>query len=204
MNDEFNLERAIAGEPVETISGTPAEFIAYRPTVRSSKQLIMQVGTDICSYNKNGKLYNNPSMSCSLDLRMKSVVKQIDWSKLPVDTRIIRNLCTGKSERYFSYFSGGMVYFYRDGTDSKTAQSNSFTLSIDPSIVQIAPNQPWTVWQGGECPIPDGLKFEYMTHKEPWQVMVGKESASAYLYLWGTKLIYAYRLTGNVLDGWKL
>jgi hypothetical protein len=202
MNDEFNLERAIAGEPVETISGTPAEFIAYRPTVRSSKQLIMQVGTDICSYNKNGKLYNNTSMSCSLDLRMKSTVKQIDWAKLPVDTLVTLGICTGLDERYFSSFSSGLVHYYRGGTTSKTAASNSDVFTINPSNVRIAPDQPWTVWLGGACPLPDGLEFEYMSHNEPGIVIVSCESASA--YLWKLKRIYAYRLTGRVLDGWTL
>jgi hypothetical protein len=203
MSTEFNLERAIAGEPIETITGTTVEFIAYRPTLKESSQLIVQIKNDLWTYSVNGRHYTK-AIDCPLDLRMKSVVKQIDWTKLPFDTLIIRSFCTGKSERYFSYFSGGMVYFYRDGADSKTVQSDAPTptLSISPRNVQISPDQPWTVWQGGGCPLPDGLEFEYMNHSKPEQVMVGAESASA--YVWCSKHIYAYRLTGKVLDGWTL
>jgi hypothetical protein len=203
MSTEFDLERAIAGEPIETISGTPVEFVAYIPNVKCSKQLIVGVGTDILMYHADGR-YRNSDTSYPYDLRMKPNLKQIDWTKLPVDTRIIRSLCTGKSERYFSYFSGGMVYFYSEGADSKTVQSNAPTptLSISPSNVQISPDQPWTVWQGGNCPLPDGVEFEYMSHHKPGKVMVSAESASA--YVWCSNHIYAYRPTGKVLDGWKL
>jgi hypothetical protein len=203
MNNQFDLQRAINGEPFETVFGTPAEFIAYRPTAEAGAQLIVQVGIDILTYPANGR-YHGSGVDCSYDLRMKSVVKQIDWAKLPVDTLIILNLRTGESDRYFSSFSCGMVNFYRDGTNSKTAQRNSSMLSINPSDVTIAPNQPWTIWLGGACPIPDGLEFEYMINDDPGRVMVAKESASEYLCLWHPKVIYTYRLTGKVLDGWKL
>jgi hypothetical protein len=197
--NKFDLKRAIAGEPIETVGGTLVTFVAYQPTAIKSHQVVVQIGGVICTYSVNGHHSNNRARHH--DLRMKLIVNKIDWNKLPVDTRIILSLCTGKSVRYFSSFSNGMVNFYRDGTTSKTAQSDSFTLKISPGNVQVAPDQPWTVWQGGNCPIPDGLEFEYMIHEEPGQVMTNKESASA--YLWQPRLIYAYRLTGCLLDGWK-
>jgi hypothetical protein len=203
MNNEFDLQRAINGEPIETVFGTPVEFIAYRPTAKESKQLIVQGGDDVQMYYVNGR-YKDQGGKCPYDLRMKTPLKQINWAKLPVDTRIIRSLSTGKSERYFSYFSSGMVNFYRDGATSKTAESPLPTLNINPSDVTIAPNQPWTIWLGGNSPIPDGLEFEYMINDDPGKVMVAKESASEYLCLWHPKVIYAYRLTGKVLDGWTL
>jgi hypothetical protein len=202
MNNEFDLQRAIAGEPIETVYGTPMEFVTYRPTAEASKQLIIQVGTDILLYHANGRYNRNPALSCSFDLRMKSVVKQVDWSKMPVDTLVTVYPSTGNDERYFSSFSYGMVNFYRNGKTSKTTTSNLDVFDAEPSYVHIAKNQPWTIWQGGECPIPDGLGFEYMIHGDPGQAIVCTESASA--YLWQPKLIYAYRLTGRVLDGWKL
>jgi hypothetical protein len=132
---------------------------------------------------------------------MKPKLKQIDWAKLPVDMLIRTTLNGTIAIRYFSSFSSGSIHFYIDGMTSKTAaKSDIFT--IDPSNVKIAQNQSWTVWLGGTCPLPDGIEFEYMIHDEPGQVMVGKESASA--YLWYPKLIYAYRLTGKVLDGYSL
>jgi hypothetical protein len=200
MNNEFNLKRAIAGDPIETLSGNTVAFVAYRPTANKDEQLIVQDGTDIRMYHTNGILHSLFS-PCSYDLRMKEVVKQIDWTKLPVDTLLTLALCTGKDIRYFNSFSNGMIHYYRNGWTSKIATTKD-VIAINQSNVQIAPDQPWTVWQGGECPLPDGLEFEYMIHDDPRQVMVGKESASA--YLWFTKHIYAYRLTGKVLGGWKL
>jgi hypothetical protein len=201
MNNEFNLERAIAGEPIETIAGTPVEFIAYRPTVNGCKKLIVELGTCVCTYYANGR-YHSLDTHHPYDLRMKPKLKQIDWSKLPVDTLLTLALCTGKDIRYFNSFSNGMVHYYRNGWTSKIATTRD-VIAINQSNVQIAPDQPWTVWLGGECPIPDGLEFEYMIHDDPMQVMVGKESASAYLWE-PIIIIYAYRLTGKVLDGWTL
>jgi hypothetical protein len=198
MDNEFNLERAIAGEPIETVSGTLVEFVAYRPNAKKDEQLIVQVGTNIRMYHADGR-FHSLFTPCPYDLRMKSKLKQVDWAKLPVDTLLTLGVGKGKIERYFSSFRYGMVRCYQDGMTSKTA-TNIF--AITPSNIEISPDQPWTVWLGGECPIPDGLEFEYMIHDDPRQVMVGKESASA--YLWCTKHIYAYRLTGKVLYGWKL
>jgi hypothetical protein len=203
MDNEFNLERALAGEPIETVAGTPVEFVAYRPNVKWGKQLIVEVGTDICTYHANGR-YHNLATLYPYDLHMKPKLKQIDWTKLPVDTLLTIDLCTGRERRYFSSFNNGMVRYHHFGATSKTADSNLDIFAISPSNVQIVPHQPWTVWLGGACPIPDGLEFEYMTHDFPRQVMVGEESASTYLYLWCSKLMYAYRRTGKVLDGWKL
>jgi hypothetical protein len=201
MDNTFNLERAIAGEPIETISGAPVTFVAYRPNVRWSKQLIVEVGTDICTYHANGR-YHNLDTSYPYDLHMRPNLKQIDWAKLPVDTILTLGICTGGDKRYFSSFNSGMVYYYRFGATSKTATSNSDVFTISPRNAKIAPDQPWTVWIGGEWPIPDGLEYEYMTHDKHQRKIVCVESPSE--YLWDEHLIYAYRLTGKVLDGWVL
>jgi hypothetical protein len=194
--NEFNLERAIAGEPIETVTGNPVELIAYRPTAEACKQLIVQVGTDILMYHANGR-YPSRATNCYFDLRMKSIVKQIDWTKLPVDTILVVN---EHIVRYFKELRDGKLYCFSGG---RTSISDSEQAAILTAVweVQIAQDQPWTIWQGGDCPLPDGLAFEYMIHGDPGQAIVCTESASA--YLWQPKLIYAYRLTGKVLDGWK-
>jgi hypothetical protein len=199
MNSKFNLQRAIAGEPIETMEGVHAEFVAYRPTVRIDSRVIVQVEDRLIMCREDGNLYGRLGASIN-DLRMKSVVKQIDWAKLPVDTLITLSLDEATANRYFSSFNNGKVYYYRGGMSLKTSVDSLDILTINPSNVQIAPDQPWTVWQGGDCPLPDGLGFEYVIHNEPGQVMVGAESASAYSW-WP---IYAYRPTGKILDGWKL
>jgi hypothetical protein len=199
MDNKFDLQLVLDGKPIETVTGRPAEFIAYRPTAVAPSQVLVQVDADVLTYYADG---TRPRVDMSFDLRMKSVVKQIDWSKLPVDTLIILGLYAGGDKRYFSSFTSGLVHCYRFGMTSKTMTNNSDIFPMNPSNVQIAPDQPWTVWLGGDCPIPDGLEFEYMSHNEPGVVIVSCESASA--YLWKLKRIYAYRPTGKVLNGWKL
>jgi hypothetical protein len=200
MSTEFDLQRAINGEPIETIEGTPAEFIAYRPTADKDEQIVAQVGVNIMTYHTNGKYYDQV-IDSSLDLHMKHVLQKIDWSNIPEDTII----STPEGDRHIAKCSKNstLLLTYPEGKSSFTCGLRE--LEEHPKAkCYLVEQQPWTVWQGGDCPLPDGLEFEYMTHKEPWQVMGGKESASSYLYLWGTKLIYAYKLTGKVLSGWTL
>jgi hypothetical protein len=201
MSTEFNLERAIAGEPIETIEGTPAEFVAYRPTADKDEQIIAQVGVNIMTYHTNGKYYDQV-IDSSLDLHMVSRQKQIDWAKLAVDTLIIINDNGATDSRYFHSFSRGVVRYYKDGMTSKTADRNLDVLAVSPSNAKIAPDQPWAVWLGGGNPLPDGLEFEYVVPHGPGRIMTCTESAST--YVWTHHSIYAYRLTGKVLDGWTL
>jgi hypothetical protein len=204
MNTEFNLERAIAGEPIETVSGTPVEFVAYRPTAKTGEQLIVQDGGDIRTYHSNGR-YIGPAISNHFDLRMKSVVKQIDWAKLPVDTLIILGIYAGGDKRYFSSFTSGLVHCYRFGMTSKTMTNTSDIFQMNPSNVHIAPDQPWTVWLGGACPIPDGLEYEVEFRGKGIATQIDLKTSNVDWEHGGDFLdIIAYRLTGKVLDGWKL
>jgi hypothetical protein len=207
MNNEFNLERAIAGETIETVSGTPVEFIAYRPTLKESKQVIVQALDQILTYDVNGRYYM--SAEHPNDLRMKPKLKQIDWRKMPVDTVITLDLCAGRVERYFHSFSNWMVRYYYFGATSKTVDSNLDILAISPSNVHISPDQPWTVWLGGDCPIPDGLEYEVITrggaaplvNRGCYQVTLWPHTQNG---VHSMSEIIAYRLTGKVLDGYSL
>jgi hypothetical protein len=58
------------------------------------------------------------------------------------------------------------------------------------------------VWLGGGCPIPDGLEFEYIANNEIGYIITCKENARG--LLWTHQIIYAYRLTGKLLEGYKL
>jgi hypothetical protein len=204
MDNEFNLERTIAGEPIETEAGTPVEFVAYRPTAQGGKQLIVQDGGDIRTYYANGR-YHGLAMGCPLDLRMKSVVKCIDWAKLPVDTLIIINDNGATCNRYFHSFRRGVVRYYKDGKTSKTADSNLDVFAISPSNAQIAPDQPWTVWQGGACPIPEGLEYEVVTrggaapmnNRGGYRLTLWSHTQNGFHSM---SEIIAYRLTGKMLD----
>jgi hypothetical protein len=198
MNNKFNLERAIAGEPLETMAGEPVEFVAYRPTAKKDEQLIMQVGTDIRMYHADGRFHNLFSLF-PYNLRMKHVLRKIDWSDIPEDTVI----STPEGDRHIAkcYKNSTLVLTYPKGKSSLTYGLRELEEHYKNKCYLVE-QQPWTVWQGGECPIPDGLEFEYITHDYPRQVMVGKESTG--LYVWTNYSVYAYRLTGRVLDGWTL
>jgi hypothetical protein len=157
------------------------------------------VGTDILMYPANGR-YHGSGVDCSYDLRMKSVVKQVDWSKMPVDT-ILDTKDSGK----FAFSSVNvnvpeiLINVFMDGGISYTCCD---TVSIPIADVTISTEQPWTVWLGSECPIPDGLEFEYIANNEIGRRITCKENASG--FLWTHPLIYAYRLTGKLLEGYKL
>jgi hypothetical protein len=196
MSNEFDLQRAINGEPIETIEGTPAEFIAYRPTADKDEQVIVQVGINIMTYHTNGKYYDQV-IDSSLDLHMVSQQKQIDWSNIPEDTVI----STPEGDRHIAKCSKNstLVLTYPEGKSSLTYGLRELEEHRKDKCYLVE-QQPWTIWQGGEYPIPDGLEFEYVVYNKPGQVMVSKESASTYSW-WP---IYAYRLTGKVLDGWVL
>jgi hypothetical protein len=198
MNAEFDLERAIAGEQIETVAGTQVEFIAYRPTAEACKQLIIQVGTDILMYHANGR-YPSRATNCYFDLRMKHVLQKIDWSNIPEDTVI----STPEGDRHIAKCSKNstLVLTYPEGKSSFTCGLRELEEHRKDKCYLVE-QQPWTTWQGSENSLPDGLEFEYMIYEEPGQVMIAKESAST--YVWCSRHIYAYRPTGKLLNGWVL
>jgi hypothetical protein len=199
MDREFNLGRAMVCEPIETVSGITVEFIAYRPTASSNKPVIVQAGDNILTYYTNG-MFIDPAIRSPFDLRMKHTLRKIDWTKLPEDTVI----STPEGDRHIAKCpeKSTLVLTYPEGKSSLTCGLRELEEHRKEKCYLVE-QQPWTVWQGGECPLPDGLEFEYLIRDDPGQVMVAKESASS--YLWEPNIIiYAYRLTGKVLDGWTL
>jgi hypothetical protein len=201
MSDKFDLQRVINGEPIETVEGKPVKFVAYLPTARECKQLIVQTETEVRMYYASGR-YHGTEEHWSYDLRMKTPLKQVDWTKMPIDTVITLNLCTGEAQRYFNSFTDGLVRYCRGGMTSKTIMYRSSMLCIYSKNVKISPNQPWTIWLGGECPLPDGIEFEYITHSYPGEARISEKSPGD--YCWALNTIYAYRPTGRVLGGWTL
>jgi hypothetical protein len=194
MDREFNLGRAIAGEPIETTGGNPVELISYRPTADTFEQVIVQSGKHIYTYSSSGNHLHNITA-----IRMKSALKKIDWSNIPEDTVI----STPEGDRHIAKCpeKSTLVLTYPEGKSSLTCGLRELEEHRKEKCYLVE-QQPWTVWQGGDCPIPDGLEFEYMVHGDTGRPIVCTEIASE--YLWQPKLIYAYRLTGKVLDGWTL
>lgn len=73
MNDtknQFDLQRCLAGEPIETIEGRPRQFIAYRTDRRERLRLIVldPVGDKLYSHSPTGE---HCEQVRSLALRMK-------------------------------------------------------------------------------------------------------------------------------------
>ena len=69
----FNLERAIAGDPLCTADGQDGRFIAYVPEVRSVYKILIFVDGRIATYTEDGR-YSKYEDS-DLDLRMKPITR---------------------------------------------------------------------------------------------------------------------------------
>lgn len=56
-NNQFSLLRAIAGEPIETVTGKPRIFIAHRPDRRERLRVIVldPVGDKLYSHHESGE-----------------------------------------------------------------------------------------------------------------------------------------------------
>lgn len=50
----FNLERAKAGDPIQTVSGDPAVFIAHVPEASETQRLVYRVGQVINARREDG------------------------------------------------------------------------------------------------------------------------------------------------------
>ena len=82
---------------------------------------------------------------------------KIDWSKLPKDTLVaVRESSAGSGViRYFSNVSDNMFCTYNNGGTSRTGAE--FTRAWPQ--MRILENKP-QAWLGGECPIPDGVRYK--------------------------------------------
>jgi len=60
-------------------------------------------------------------------------------------------------------------------------------------------------WPGGECPIPDGLEFEYIVRaSSTYRSLTREASDHKWNHVCAGGDIIAYRLTGGVMEGWEL
>lgn len=188
MNNKFDLERFKAGEPAYFESD---EFY-YIGMLRYEKYTV-------CAGTVGGIIYriatDGRSSHGNIVLEMKPELKQIDWSKLQFDTRLI--LPNGSK-------------FYADGNGGYSACLTWECQSSYPwkDGITIAPEQQWSVWQGGECPLPDGLEFEVITRGGAALLIDRGSNQVIWSYaqhgLHSMSEIIAYRLTGKVLEGWTL
>jgi hypothetical protein len=209
-NIKFDLTLAIAGEPIQTRNGTPATFIAYCPTADVSKQVIAQVCTDIITYYSNGQY--SPMIEYRWDLFMKPKTKKINWHDMPVDTLLTVTVKSTEYTRHFAYFQNNNVTYFKYGATSKTTRCED-VFTANTSDVQISTDNPWIVWHGDTCPIPEGLEFEVIYRDGTTKLFTQNINSSPdirhtqdyWIHMYNmVGDIIAYRLTGKVMDGYTL
>jgi hypothetical protein len=209
-NNEFNIARAMAGEPIQTRKGTPAEFIAHRPTADESMRVIAQVGTDIVRCYNNGRY--SSMLEHNWDLFMKPKLKKINWHDMPVDTLLTVNVKSTEFTRHFAYLQINKVTYFKYGATSKTTCCDD-VFTADTSDVQISTDNPWIVRHGDTCPIPEGLEFEVIYRDGTTKLFTQNINSSPdirhlqdyWIHMYNmVGDIIAYRLTGKVMDGYTL
>lgn len=158
-NNTFNFPDFQNGSPAYTNEHTHT----YIGIAKSYPGLITE--------SNDGKLHrfrmDGDSPSHKNNLRMNPSV-QIDWSKMPVDTPVD----TTRGIRYFSRFKDNSIFLFTDGKTSLT-QDEEAECGVK-EIISINPNQIWTFWQGGNCPIPDGLEYEIIYRNGCWKKVTDK------------------------------
>ena len=129
------------------------------------------------------------------DLVLIEEPKLIDWSKLPVDTLIETN----EGLRYFkrAYGIEAIVPHY-SGRTSLTAGGSEDGMCYAAKIIE---NNKFTVWQGGNNPVPEGVNVEVILRNGN---RTDKQNSSS--YFWGHEGvpgdIIAYRILG-ASDGYS-
>jgi hypothetical protein len=73
----FNLERALAGDPVVTRDGRPVKIAGYNPDAFDGKKVIGWVGKDAEMWNENGQYYGS-AYACNFNLFMAPTERK-EW-----------------------------------------------------------------------------------------------------------------------------
>lgn len=127
--------------------------------------------------------------------------KKLDWSKMPVDTLVVASNGIGRELRHYEQFNGGKHSCYTGGANSLTEPN--LLASWDRCELAPKDKQPWHVWFGGECPLPDGVVVEYVCRGWPNEITAQKIVTDLYWSHDEAKTdIIAYRIVG-LADGWE-
>lgn len=127
----------------------------------------------------------------------KPKLKLIDMEKLPKGSVVCHKAAPSKSLTVWGYDAGVMV-MHRD-------DDGVFVYSREIGDLRIAEQKTFTYWGGGECPVPDGLKVEFVFRRGNVFVCRADPDGSPY---WGScppqsrdAEVIAYRIIG-VAPGW--
>jgi len=130
----------------------------------------------------------------------KPTKRIIDLSLL-VGSDIDMEFCYGKD---FSKWNVGKLIKILTGLRYSTA-----TTDLQPSKICIIREKHWISWQGGECPLPEGLIIEIQTRKSSESsVKITDYRSDVWGWYWNAPTcdnrgdIIAFKITG-VADGWR-
>ena len=95
-----------------------------------------------CRYTTCSKCDFNTTLGCPEEMRKwansEYKEREIDWSKVPVDTPILITYSCYTLKRHFAKYYNKTIYFYPDGTTSWSFnQDSSQLISWDEKNVQI-------------------------------------------------------------------
>lgn len=191
MNDKFDLEKFKNGEPAFVIDTYALYYVGYKKN------------GNVVAEEESGRLVAVEHNDLA-HLTMKPILKKVDLSKLPVDTVCDVN---GERKHFYRVAMCGTPLFYTAGQSSRTVKEyGNESIAAGRSIdkINICDNQPWTVWFGGERPIPVGLEYE-ITFRDGGRLTMSDIKVPIVWYHVNRSIdIIAYRLTGKVLGGWTL
>jgi hypothetical protein len=75
----FNLEKALAGEPVETYDGRPVKIAGYNPDAFNGNELLGWIGGQIAYWDQNGIRRERYLLNTDLFMAEKSKTKYSGW-----------------------------------------------------------------------------------------------------------------------------
>jgi hypothetical protein len=185
MNNDFNSERALAGEPVVS-AGVEVNSLTYFPLANKNSRFVGERSGEILLWSEDGYHY----ISSGYDLKMKPTTKRIDWTKIPVDVPFVVVSHSGDRKNSVRYHcKNGDFFGY--GTTSLTHGD-----IIKPhEIIGPAPDAPFIYHDGSaECPAPDGVLVDVVS------ASMLTPNIAASLVCWG--VVTAYRIAG-LEEGWE-
>lgn len=102
---------------------------------------------------------------------LKNKPEKIDWTKMPADTFVeVWNYHGSQPlKRYFKKFNGKVYICFTSGKSSLTVSGENETFTWDN--IRLIENEP-KPWFGGECPIPNDVKFRV------WFRLIGLDDIS--------------------------
>jgi hypothetical protein len=154
-----------------TESNSWADFDLLFPLINSLNGITIRMKPSHPDYNTD----KNPH-------RTKPVLKQIDMSRLPVGTM------TNYGKILVVTPSTYILYESIDGK-SGLGYWSKFSDSI-----RLAEQTEWTAWTGGECPVPEGCEYQWISGYGI--VYYSLDTAENWGSLGGAGRVAAYRITG--------